>query len=63
MPKQQQDLGVSAAGYGLLMSAFMIAGAVGGVLGSFGADRLGIRNVLAHLPGGVRGCCFSALSG
>jgi FSR family fosmidomycin resistance protein-like MFS transporter len=47
VPKLQQDLGVSPARYGLLMSVFMIASAAGGLLGSIGADKLGIRSVLA----------------
>jgi len=65
VPKQQQDLGVSAANYGLLMSAFMIAGAVGGILGSFGADRLGIRGVLvvSLVSAGLLLFGFSRLTG
>jgi MFS family permease len=47
IPKYQQDLGASSAVYGLLMSAFMIASAFGGLAGSYLADRVGIRNVLA----------------
>lgn len=47
VPKYQQDLGVSSAVYGLVMSAFMIATAVGGVAGSYLSDRLGMRAILA----------------
>jgi len=46
VPKYQQDLGVSPATYGALMSAFLFAAAVGGVVGSYLADRIGLRRVL-----------------
>jgi fucose permease len=47
IPKQQQELGVSPAIYGLVMSAFLFASSVGGLAGSFAADKLGLRRVLA----------------
>lgn len=47
IPKFQQDQGVSPATYGLLLSSFMIATALGGLVGSYLADRVGIRRVLA----------------
>ena len=47
IPKYQQDLGVSPAVYGLVLSLFLIATAVGGVAGSYLADRVGLRRVLA----------------
>jgi FSR family fosmidomycin resistance protein-like MFS transporter len=46
MPKYQEDLGVATAAYAALMSAYMIASAVGGVLGSYLSDRIGLRRVL-----------------
>jgi FSR family fosmidomycin resistance protein-like MFS transporter len=46
VPKQQQDLGVSPVTYGLLMSAFSFATAIGGLAGSNLADRVGLRRVL-----------------
>lgn len=46
IPKYQQDLGVPPEVYGGIMSLFLIAQAVGGVSGSYLADRIGIRNVL-----------------
>jgi MFS family permease len=46
IPKYQQDLGVSPEVYGAIMSLFLVATAVGGVSGSYLADRIGIRNVL-----------------
>ncbi len=45
-PKYQQDLGVSAATYGFLMSLFLVGRAVGGVAGSYMADRVGLRSSL-----------------
>ena len=45
-PKFQQDLGVAPAAYGLLLSLFLTANAIGGVLGSFLGDRAGFRQVL-----------------
>ena len=45
-PKYQNDLGVATVTYGALMSLFMIATAVGGVLGSYLSDRVGLRRVL-----------------
>ena len=47
VPKHMQDLGVSSASYGLLMSLFLFATAIGGVMGSYSADRLGLQRVLA----------------
>lgn len=47
VPKYQQDLGASPASYGVLMSLFLFAVAIGGVMGSYVADRAGIRGVLA----------------
>jgi FSR family fosmidomycin resistance protein-like MFS transporter len=46
VPKFQEDLGVSPAVYGGLMSLFLGAVAVGGVLGSYLSDRLGIGRIL-----------------
>ena len=46
IPKQQQDLGVSPGTYGLVMSFFLFCTAIGGVLGSYLADRVGLRRVL-----------------
>ena len=45
-PKFQQDLGVAPAVYGLLLSLFLTANAIGGVVGSFLGDRAGFRQVL-----------------
>jgi FSR family fosmidomycin resistance protein-like MFS transporter len=45
--KYQQDLGASPATYGVLMSVFLTTTAVGGVIGSYLADRLGLQRVLA----------------
>lgn len=47
VPKYQQDLGASPALYGALMSLFLFGNAVGGVMGSYLADHVGIRQVLA----------------
>lgn len=47
IPKFEQDQGTSPAVYGLVMSMYMVASAVGGMVGSYLADRLGIREVLA----------------
>lgn len=46
VPKYQQDLGVAAATYGVLMSAFLAANGVGGVLGGYLADKLGLQRIL-----------------
>ncbi|MHB0857424.1 MAG: MFS transporter [Anaerolineae bacterium] len=46
VPRYQQELGMSVAGYGLLMSLFTVAIAVGGVAGAYLADHVGIRRVL-----------------
>ena len=46
IPKYQQDLGVPTATYGLVMSLFLSAAAVGGVVGSYLADRVGVKHVL-----------------
>ena len=45
-PKSQQDLGISSATYGLIMSLHLMAGAVGGVLGSYFSDRTDLRVTL-----------------
>ncbi|MFP3896517.1 MAG: MFS transporter [Anaerolineales bacterium] len=55
-PKYQQDLGVSAATYGFLMSLFLGGRAVGGVVGSYLADRVGLRS---SLVGSVVLCAVS----
>jgi len=47
VPKLLEDQGVATASYGALMSLFLIATAVGGVLGSYLSDRIGLRRVLA----------------
>jgi len=46
VPKYEQDLGASPATYGLVLSAYLAANAIGGVLGSYLADRIGFRGVL-----------------
>jgi len=46
VPKFQDDLGVSPAVYGGVMSLFLAAVAVGGVVGSYLSDRLGIGSIL-----------------
>jgi FSR family fosmidomycin resistance protein-like MFS transporter len=46
VPKYEQDLGGSPATYGLVLSAFLAFNALGGVLGSYLADRIGFRGVL-----------------
>jgi len=46
VPKYEQDLGVSPDTYGLLLSLNLFASALGGVGGSYLADRLGVRKVL-----------------
>jgi FSR family fosmidomycin resistance protein-like MFS transporter len=46
VPKFQEDLGVSPAVYGGLLSLFLAAVAAGGVLGSYVADRIGVRRIL-----------------
>jgi len=59
VPKYQQDMGVSPTVYGGLMSAFLFGNAIGGVIGSYAADRVGIRRILlgSLLLGGL---CFYA---
>ncbi len=47
VPKYEQDLGATPALYGLLMSLFLSGNAIGGVIGAYLADRVGMRNVLA----------------
>ena len=47
IPKYQQDLGVSPATYGFVMSLFVFGMAIGGVAGSYLADHVGLRQVLA----------------
>ncbi|MFO7917218.1 MAG: MFS transporter [Anaerolineae bacterium] len=44
--KYQQDLGVSTATYGFLMALFLAGRAIGGVVGSYLADRVGLRSSL-----------------
>jgi FSR family fosmidomycin resistance protein-like MFS transporter len=57
VPKYQQDLGASPAMYGALMSLFLFGNAIGGVMGSYLADHVGIQRVLpASLVLG--GLCF-----
>ncbi|MGI6367242.1 MAG: MFS transporter [Anaerolineae bacterium] len=46
VPKLQADLGVSPAVYGLVMSLFLAAVAVGGVVGAYLADKVGTRLIL-----------------
>jgi len=46
VPKQQEDLGVASDVYGAIISLHLAASAVGAVLGSYLADRIGLRNVL-----------------
>lgn len=59
VPKYQQDLGVSPTVYGGLMSAFLFGNAIGGVIGSYAADHIGIRRILlASLF--LAGLCFYA---
>ncbi len=47
IPKYQEDLGIPSSVYGLVISLFLAATAVGGVGGSYLADRIGTRSVLA----------------
>ncbi len=47
VPKQLQDMGVPTVTYGLVMSLFLFSTAIGGVVGSFLADRIGLARVLA----------------
>ncbi len=47
IPKYYQDLGASPATYGGAMSLFLVAVAIGGVVGSYLADRIGLQRVLA----------------
>ncbi len=46
IPKFEQDRGVTPTIYGLIMSLFFASNAVGGVLGSYLGDRLGLRRIL-----------------
>ncbi len=46
IPKYEQDLGVPTATYGLVMSLYLFASAIGGVVGSYLADRLGVKHIL-----------------
>jgi len=46
VPKYEQDLGATPATYGLVLSAFLAANALGGVSGSYLGDRIGFRTVL-----------------
>lgn len=63
VPKYQQDLGASPALYGALMSLFLFGNAVGGVIGAYLADHVGIHRVLVGslLLGGV--CFYLFLNG
>lgn len=45
-PKYQQDMGVSADVYGLVVSLNMVALAGGSLLGGYLADRVGLRRIL-----------------
>lgn len=47
VPKYLNDLGTSPATYGLITSLFLFASAVGGIVGSYLADKIGLRHVLA----------------
>jgi len=44
--KYQQDLGMTPAVYGFITSFYMISTAVGGVLGSYISDRVGLQRTL-----------------
>ncbi len=46
VPKQLQDMGVPTVTYGLVMSLFLFSTAIGGVVGSFLADRVGLARIL-----------------
>ncbi|MHB1294725.1 MAG: MFS transporter [Anaerolineae bacterium] len=46
VPRYEQELGMGVAGYGVLMSLFTVAIAVGGVAGAYLADHIGIQRVL-----------------
>ncbi len=46
VPKQQADLGVSSDVYGVVVSLHLVASAAGAILGSYLADRFGLRSVL-----------------
>lgn len=46
IPKYEQDLGVPTATYGLVMSLYLFASAVGGVACSYLADRVGVKHIL-----------------
>ena len=63
VPKQQQDLGVSAASYGLLMSAFMIAGRGGRGPGVLWRGQAGDSRRAGGRRWCRRGCFSSALAG
>jgi FSR family fosmidomycin resistance protein-like MFS transporter len=47
IPKLQEDHGISTSSYSALMSAYMVAQAIGGVLGSYLSDRIDLRTILA----------------
>ncbi|HHX43673.1 MAG TPA: MFS transporter [Chloroflexi bacterium] len=63
VPKYQQDLGASPASYGVLMSLFLFATAIGGVMGSYVADRVGIRGVLVGTMVVAGGLLYGFLHG
>ncbi len=46
IPKHLQDIGVSSATYGFVLSLFLAASALGGVVGSYVADRMGLERIL-----------------
>ncbi len=46
IPKFQQDMGVPSNVYGVLMSLNLFGAALGGVIGSYLADRVGTRRIL-----------------
>jgi len=47
LPKYEQDLGTSTMTYAIVVALYQAAIAVGGVIGSYMADRLGLQRVLA----------------
>ena len=58
IPRYEQDLGISPAAYGFLMSLFLFGTAIGGVAGSYLADRAGLRHALV---GSVLLCAVALL--
>ena len=45
-PKLQEDAGMTPATYGLVLSCFWIATALGGVVGAYVADHMGLQRIL-----------------